>query len=296
MWRVVIRPWWLRPPDLLCFSSRGACGAPLCRSGVTTRTALRRPAEVGLNVINGIGPSSGLDRHHVDRLAVGQRHVRLAPVAAGALAVAEGLVLAFHVHHVDRLDLDAENLLDGRLDVGLGRGLRDFERVLVGNFLQARGLFGHARGTDHAVELGFVHASHSSIFFTASLVTRTLSALTSATGSRPCTSRTSTYGRLRADRYRCSEASSVTISGRRPSSKPFSFDTRPLVLLASTSNASTIVRRPWRLSSDRIAAIAARYILRLTFCAKLPGLAANVTPTPTKIGAVSTPRRPAPPI
>src|SRR3546814_15096197 len=89
MWRVVIRPWWLRPPDLLCFSSRGACGAPLCRSGVTTRTALRRPAEVGLNVINGIGPSSGLDRHHVHRLAVGQRHVRLAPVAAGGLAVAD---------------------------------------------------------------------------------------------------------------------------------------------------------------------------------------------------------------
>src|SRR3546814_19470309 len=81
-------------------------------------------------------------------------------------------------------------------------------RVLVGNFLQARGLFGHARRTDHAVELGVVHASHSSIFFTASLVTRTLSALTSATGSRPCTSRTSTYGRLRAAWYRCSDARS----------------------------------------------------------------------------------------
>src|SRR5690606_26949727 len=295
MWRVVMRPWWLRPPVLLCFSSRGACGAPLCRSGVTTRTALRRPAEVGLNVINGIGPSSGLDRHHVDRLAVGQRHVRLAPVATAALAVAEGLVLAFHVHHVHRLDLDAENLLDGRLDVGLGRRLGDFERVLVGNFLQARGLLGHARRTDHAVELGVVHASHSSVFFTASLVTRTLSALTSATGSRPCTSRTSTYGRLRADRYRCSDASSVTISGRRPSSWSFSFDTRPLVLLASTSNASTTFRRPWRLSSDRIAAIAARYILRLTFCAKLRGLAANVTPPPTKIGAVSAPWRAPPP-
>src|SRR5690606_10999496 len=163
------------------------------------------------------GPSSGLDRHHVDRLAVGQRHVRLAPVATAALALAEGLVLALHVHHVDRLDLDAENLLDGRLDVGLGRRLGDFERVLVGNFLQARGLLGHARRTDHVVELASgelarraigvaVHASHSSIFFTASLVTRTLSALTSVTGSRPCTSRTSTYGRLRADRYRCSEA------------------------------------------------------------------------------------------
>jgi hypothetical protein len=47
--------------------------------------------------------------------------------------------------------------------------------------------------------------------------------------------------------------------------------------------------RPWRFSSDRIAAIAARYILRLTFCAKLRGLAAKVTPPPTKIGAVSAP-------
>ena len=31
--------------------------------------------------------------------------------------------------------------------------------------------------------------------------------------------------------------------------------------------------------------MAPRYILRLTFCAKLRGLAAKVTPPPTKIGA-----------
>ena len=36
-------------------SISGACGAPLCRSGVTTRTAERRPGEVGLNVINAMG-------------------------------------------------------------------------------------------------------------------------------------------------------------------------------------------------------------------------------------------------
>src|SRR5688572_10946198 len=291
MWRVVMRPWWLRPPLLLFFSTNAANGAPLWRSGVTTRTAERRPGEVGLKVINAMGLSSGLGHHHVDRLAFGQRHVRLAPVAAAPLAELEGLVLALHVHHVHRLDVHLEDLLDRGLDVGLGGVLRDFEDVLIRHFLQARGLFGHARRTDHFVQIceRRVHASHSSIFLTASAVTMTVSAPTRATGSRPCTSRTSTYGRLRAERYSDSEASSVTISGRRPISKPFSFSIRLFVFGASTSNDSTTVMRPWRLSSDRIAAIAARYILRLTFCAKLRGLAAKVTPPPTKIGAVSAP-------
>src|SRR5687768_14520006 len=283
-----MRPWWLRPPVLLLASTRAACGAPLCRPGVTTRTALRRPAEVGLKVINAMNQSSGRG-HHVDRLAFGQRHVRLAPVTATAHAELEGLVLALHVDHVDRLDLDGEQLFHGDLDVGLGSVRRDFEDVLVGDFLQARGLFGHARRADDAVELGVVHASHSSIFFTASVVTTTESAPTRATGSRPWTSRTWTYGRLRAERYRFSVASSVMISGRLPTSRPLSLAIMSLVFGASMSNDSTTMIRPWRLSSDRIAAIAARYILRLTFCAKLRGLAAKVTPPPTKIGAVSAP-------
>src|SRR5690606_16878805 len=146
------------------------------------------------------------------------------------------------------------DLLHGGLDVGLGGGLRDFKDVLVGDFLQARGLLGHARRTDHFVNIGGAHASHSSIFFTASAVTTTVSAPTSETGSRPCTSRTCTYGRLRADRYRFSVASSVTISGRLPTFRPASFSTRPRVLAASTSNDSTTVIRPWRFSSDRIVA------------------------------------------
>src|SRR5690606_25959056 len=239
-----MRPGWLRPPDLLCGSSNAACGAPLCRSGVTTRTAERRPAEVGLNFINGMGCTSGLGRY-IDGLAIGQTHVRLAPIAATANTITEGLALALDVDHVDGLDLDVEQLLNRGLYIGLGGFVRNFEDVLVGKFLQARGLFGDSRSAQHAEDF-FVaaHASHSSIFLTASAVITTVSAPTSATGSRPCTSRTSTYGRLRADRYRCSEASSVTISGRLPTSRPFSFSIRPLVLDASTSNASTIIRRP----------------------------------------------------
>src|SRR5687768_7435497 len=240
-----------------------------------------------------LGSSSGLGHHHVDRLAIGQRHVRLAPVAAATLAELEGLVLALHVDHVHGFDLHLEELFHGGLDVGLGGALRDFEDVLVGHFLQARGLLGHARRTDHFVQIAEcrlgVHASHSSIFLTASAVITTESAPTRATGSRPCTSRTSTYGRLRAERYRFSVASSVMISGRLPTSRPLSLAIMSLVFGASMSNDSTTMIRPWRLSSDRIAAIAARYILRLTFCAKLRGLAAKVTPPPTKIGAVSAP-------
>src|SRR6478735_926237 len=125
MWRVVMRPWWLRPPLLPCFSTRPWYGSPLWRPGVTTRTALRRPGEVGLKVINAICLSSGRG-HHVDRLAFGQRHVGLAPVGAVAHAELEGLALALHVDHVHRADVDAENLFDGFLDlelVGVGGNL-----------------------------------------------------------------------------------------------------------------------------------------------------------------------------
>src|SRR5918993_5783076 len=231
-----------------------------------------------------LGLSSGLGHHHVDRLAIGQLHVRLAPVTTATLAELEGLVLALHVHHVHRFDRHRKDLLDRGLDVRLGGGLGDLEDILVRHFLQARGLFGHTRRTDHVVQIAEtrdrlgVHASHSSIFLTASVVTTTVSAPTRATGSRPCTSRTSTYGRLRAERYNDSDASSVTISGRRPTSSPASLAIRPLVFGPSTSKDSTTMMRPWRLSSERIAEIAARYILRLTFCSKLRGLAANVTP------------------
>lgn len=74
-------------------------------SGDTTRTAERRPGEVGLNVISAMNYFSGRRGHDVDRLTIGQRDVRLAPIAAATLAELEGLGLALHVHHVHCLDL-----------------------------------------------------------------------------------------------------------------------------------------------------------------------------------------------
>src|SRR5436190_22114592 len=134
--------------------------------------------------------ASGLS-HHVDRLAFGQANVCFAPVATLAGPETEGLALALHVEHVHCLDGDVEQRFHGLLDVGLGRSRRHFEDVLV-DFLQARGLLGHERRTDYVEKLDVAHASHSSIFLTASEVMTTCSAPTRAAASRPCTSRTCT--------------------------------------------------------------------------------------------------------
>ncbi len=86
------------------------CGvrSTLVQVGRNTRTAERRPGEVGLNFINGMGCTSGLGRY-IDRLAVGQANVRLAPIAAAASTVTEGLVLALDVDHVDGFDLTSNS-------------------------------------------------------------------------------------------------------------------------------------------------------------------------------------------
>jgi hypothetical protein len=49
--------------------------------------------------------------------------------------------------------------------------------------------------------------------------------------------------------------------------------------------------RSWRNSSDSTERIAPRYILRLTFCSKLRGRAANARPPPTQIGLRIEPTR-----
>ena len=69
--------------------------------------------------------------------------------------------------------LTLKSLLDRRLDVGLGRVVRDLEDVLV-VFLQARTLFGDVRRTQDAHDaFVLVHASHSSMRLTDSTVMTT---------------------------------------------------------------------------------------------------------------------------
>src|SRR3977135_1594816 len=74
----------------------------------------------------------------------------------------------------------------------------------------------------------------------------------------------------------------------------FSWLTSRRVFGASSSMPSVTSRRSVRANSESIARMAPRYILRLTFCSKLRGFAANARPPPTQIGLRLEPAR-APP-
>src|SRR6185437_4243885 len=229
--------------------------------------------------------SSGLARSDVDALAIGQTHVSLADIGLATRAKAEGLQLALDVGHVHRHHADVEHLFDGRLDVGLGGVLRHREYVLV-VLGKAGALFRNMRRAQHRQDAIAAHASHSSIFFTASTVTTTWSAAASATGLMPSTSMTSTMlGLLRAARNSFSSTACATIRVRPLASISPSLPISALVFGASTANSWTTLRRPWRFNSASIEHSAPRYILRLTFCAKSRGCAANARAPPTKIGA-----------
>src|SRR5258708_31954850 len=183
MWPLLLRP----EPRFWCSTSE-AIGAPLCRSGLTTFTMARRPADVGLTLTRGM---SGL-RREIDFLAWLQADVRLLPAAAPADETAEALFLALDDRDLDRVHLDLPHELDRSLHFGLGR-VRDHAeddlRVLVRD---VRGLFGHDRGQQHRhqalrvvflhVAGGCAHASISSNCDTAPLVSRTFLKRTRLTG------------------------------------------------------------------------------------------------------------------
>src|ERR1700680_4663631 len=97
MWRVVMRPKWLRAPVLLCAAVKGRCGPPLCRCERSIFTTARGPGVLGLYLMRAICGSvlSGLGAGFVvDRLPLDQAHVRLLPVLGAARALAEAAHLA----------------------------------------------------------------------------------------------------------------------------------------------------------------------------------------------------------
>src|SRR5512132_914818 len=168
-------PWWLRPARLDWLSTSGACGAPLCRSALTTFTIDRRPAEVGLVLTRAM---SGHSFHEVDVGVAQQAHVGLLDALAAADEAPVALLLALHVHDVDRADLDLlllEEQLHGRLDLGLGRVGQDLEDDLLARLAHHRGLLRDHRRHDHFHQSFLVHARASSRCFTAALVMRTRS-------------------------------------------------------------------------------------------------------------------------
>src|SRR5579872_3486769 len=107
---------------------------------------------------------------HVDALAVGQRDDRLLDVLLYAAHAAEDFGLAFAQQRVDAGHLDVEELLDGRLDLRLGRIALDPEHDLVRLRGHSR-LFGdHGRDDNVVMAWVFAHLNRASSASMAALV------------------------------------------------------------------------------------------------------------------------------
>src|SRR6185436_17399745 len=148
MWRVVMRPKLLRPPDLVLPSVSILMGAPFHSVPRSTSTSWRRPGVVGRKVLSAIAASPLQARRHVDGMALFEGHHRALDVALQSANVLEGLHLAL------------EELLDRRLDLGLGRVARHLEDHLVVLGDERRLLGDHRRADDVVRIFLFVFLAH----------------------------------------------------------------------------------------------------------------------------------------
>src|SRR5215475_13631783 len=172
MWRVVIRPKLLRPPDLALPSVSILIGAPFHRWPRSTRTSWGSPGVVGRNVLRAISASLQ-PRGHVDGVALLEGHDGALAVALPRAGSPECLHLALAHLGVHGLDLDAEELLDGLLDLRLGGVALHLEDDLVVLGHHGR-LFRDRRRADHVVRvfllLALAHLNRASSASTAALV------------------------------------------------------------------------------------------------------------------------------
>src|SRR5688572_17291033 len=241
------------------------------------------------------GESSSLFRcRKVDFLARGQAHIGLLPAALAADGPAEAPLFALDVQHRDRVDLDLEHQLDRGLDQRLGGVVGDAEHVLAVLVGDEGAFLRHYRSEHHRhqpVDGVLLHLSSSSSFASALLVSSTVAERTRASGLALRTDITWTLIRLREDSSRFSSTSSVSTSTW---SKPiaFTFWASILVFGASILNSSTTRMRSSRASCERIEAMPARYILRLTFCEKFSsGELGKILPPPRHSGLEVMPAR-----
>src|SRR5688572_21038993 len=163
-----MRPWLLRPPFLGSGSVRDFSDVVRVISAKSATLEPRRPGVVGLYLRMAMPTqSSARAREDVDALTGSNADDRALGVLALAEPVAGAASLALAVHGVHRGDLDAEDLLDRDLDLGLvGVGVHH-ERVLV-VVEQAVALLTDDRG-DEDVAVVLVHGAHwsSPAFFLA---------------------------------------------------------------------------------------------------------------------------------
>src|SRR5579885_3500716 len=138
MWRVVMRPLLLRPPDLVSGRTSDFSGVERVTSTKSATLEPRRPGVVGLYlripmfVIPYVSSasSSGAGTEDVDR-ALAEGDDRTLGVLALADAEPRAAGLADAVEGVHGVDLDVEDALDGDLDLGLVGSRVDDEGVLA---------------------------------------------------------------------------------------------------------------------------------------------------------------------
>src|SRR5262245_25972951 len=144
-WRVVTRPWVLRPARFRPLATSERSGLERVTSSNEDTLAPRRPGVVGLYFRTAIWLLSRLE--DLDAVALGELDDRALLVGALAQRVPATLDLAGAVQRANRGHLDVPDRLDGLLDLGLVRPRVHEERV--GVLLQAGvGLLAHDRADD----------------------------------------------------------------------------------------------------------------------------------------------------
>src|SRR5687767_7729214 len=152
LWRIVMRPYELRPPVRFLGDTSRFSGSVLVISSYRTYVRYRRAGEVGLTVR--IGMLGAL--HELDLVARGERHDGLLPAWSPPLVPAHPLELSVVVHRADVGHFHVEHRLDRRPDLDLVRVRAHLERDGVLFFLLAHVLLGHER-TDQDVARRTTH-------------------------------------------------------------------------------------------------------------------------------------------
>src|ERR1700730_1592201 len=167
MWRAVIRPLLLRPPDLFFTSTRLLAGSHLVSSSKAGSDLKRCVGVRGRKLLSAI-------LNQVDLLAFLQRHdcflpMRLAPEILSALAfLFSGVIAGVNIEN-----FLLEHALDGVLDLDLIRPRTDAKNILVQLLAQYRRFLSQRRGLNNVVRL--VHFILSANFSSAFGVTKIFS-------------------------------------------------------------------------------------------------------------------------